>query len=107
MRDPFKRASRRVIRRLGGFTPIDAQSDTGARIPNFKGIYENPQFHTHGKMKTGLFVNPDIDLRLFMAHWKFSFAVTEDTKSGLRKSLQFFDKSGAALHKIYIGNTVV
>ena len=43
MRDPFKRASRRVIRRLGGFTPIDAQSDTGARIPNFKGIYENPE----------------------------------------------------------------
>lgn len=69
-----------------------------------KGIYENPQFHTHGKMKTGLFVNPDIDLRLFMAHWKFSFAVSEETKSGLRKSFQFFDKSGAALHKIYIGN---
>lgn len=43
MRDPFKRASRRVIRRLGGFTPIDALSDTGARIPNFKGIYENPE----------------------------------------------------------------
>lgn len=67
-----------------------------------KGVYENPGFHKHGPMKQGLFVNPDIDLRLFLNHWHFSFAVAEDTKSGPRRSLQFFDKAGDAVHKIYI-----
>lgn len=67
-----------------------------------KGIYENAQFFEHGRMKQGLFVNPDIDLRLFMSQWQFCFAVNEETKSGPRKSLQFFDKAGVAIHKIYL-----
>ncbi len=67
-----------------------------------KGIYENAQFFEHGKMKQGLFVNPDIDLRLFMSQWQYCFAVSEETKSGPRKSLQFFDKAGVAIHKIYL-----
>jgi putative hemin transport protein len=53
-------------------------------------------------MKQGLFVNPDIDLRLFMNHWHFSFAVIETSDKADRKSLQFFDKSGTAVHKIYV-----
>lgn len=68
-----------------------------------KGIYKNPSFSSHGKMKMGLFNNPDIDLRLFMNHWKFCFAVEESVAGSLpRKSLQFFDKSGVAIHKIYL-----
>ncbi len=66
------------------------------------GVYDNHNFFTHGNMAMGLFVNPDIDLRLFMNHWKHNFAVIEKTKSGMRKSLQFFDKEGQAIHKIYI-----
>lgn len=65
-----------------------------------KGIYENSSFNKHGNMSIGLFVNPDIDLRLFMSHWIFCFAVNEND----RKSIQFFDKSGEALHKIYLTN---
>jgi putative hemin transport protein len=67
-----------------------------------KGIYHNPKFFEHGAMKQGLFVNPDIDLRLFMNHWKFCFAVIEQSKNGERRSLQFFDKAGVAVHKIYL-----
>ena len=67
-----------------------------------KGVYDNASFFSHGKMKQGLFVNPDIDLRLFMSHWMFCFGVIEKSERGDRKSLQFFDKSGAALHKIYL-----
>lgn len=68
-----------------------------------KGVYSNASFNNHGKMHVGLLVNPDIDLRLFMDHWKFCYAVAEGTGgSRLRKSLQFFDKSGVALHKIYL-----
>lgn len=42
----------------------------------------------------GLVLNHDIDLRLFLSHWHFGFAVSEEVKSGLRHSLQFFDIGG-------------
>ena len=67
-----------------------------------KGIYDNCEFSRHGKMAMGLFVNKNIDLRLFMHHWKFCFAVTEQTRIGPRNSLQFFDREGVAIHKIYL-----
>lgn len=60
-----------------------------------KGTYLNGDFSSpHAQ----LFVGEDIDLRIFMNHWKFAFAVVE----GDRKSLQFFGKDGLALHKIYL-----
>lgn len=63
-----------------------------------KGIYDNASFFSHGKMNMGLFVNPDIDLRLFMDHWKHCFSAWEND----RKSLQFFDQAGEAVHKIFL-----
>lgn len=59
-----------------------------------KGIYKKATFNGH----VGLVVTPDIDLRLFMSQWAFGFAVNEAD----RHSLQFFDKSGEAVHKIYL-----
>ncbi|WP_347219264.1 ChuX/HutX family heme-like substrate-binding protein [Chryseobacterium sp.] len=60
-----------------------------------KGTYQNGDFSSpHAQ----LFVGEDIDLRIFLNHWKFAFAVTE----GDKKSLQFFGKDGLALHKIYL-----
>ncbi len=59
-----------------------------------KGIYEKISFTPHA----GLVLGEDIDLRLFMQHWHFGFAVNEND----RHSLQFFDKAGVALHKIYM-----
>ena len=59
-----------------------------------KGVYEKVSFNDH----TGLVLGPDIDLRLFMSHWHFGFAVDENG----RKSLQFFDQDGTAVHKIYL-----
>jgi putative hemin transport protein len=46
----------------------------------------------------GLVLGEDIDLRLFMMHWQFGFAVCENG----RRSLQFFAADGEALHKIYL-----
>lgn len=60
-----------------------------------KGVYKNGDFSSpHAQ----LFVNEDIDLRIFQNHWKSAFGVVE----GDRKSLQFFGKDGLALHKIYL-----
>jgi len=49
----------------------------------------------------GLVLGPDIDLRLFLGNWRHGFAVREPLKHGERASLQFFDASGEAVHKIY------
>jgi len=59
-----------------------------------KGTYTKATFHGH----VGLVANPDIDLRLFMNAWHFGFAVQESD----RRSLQFFDLDGEAVHKIYL-----
>lgn len=59
-----------------------------------KGVYKKVGFNGH----VGLVVTPDIDLRLFMTHWHFGFAVNEND----RLSLQFFDQTGEAVHKIYL-----
>lgn len=45
----------------------------------------------------GIVLGPDIDLRMFFGSWKYFYAVTEHG----RQSLQFFDKAGMAVHKIY------
>ncbi len=63
-----------------------------------KGVYKRGQFFKHGKMEIGLFANPDIDLRLFLHHWASAFALEEQGS----KSLQFFDRAGEAVHKIYL-----
>lgn len=46
----------------------------------------------------GLVLGADIDLRLFLMHWRHGFAVNENG----RRSLQFFGIDGEALHKIYL-----
>jgi putative hemin transport protein len=50
----------------------------------------------------GIVLNHDVDLRLFMNHWRHGFVVTEEVASGVRTSLQFFDIDGMAVHKIYL-----
>ncbi len=93
-----------LLREMHSLGEVMALTRNESCVHERKGVYENAQFFTHGPMKTGLFVNPDIDLRLFMSHWVFTFAVSEESKAGLRHSIQFFDKSGTALHKIYLTN---
>ncbi|ASP38325.1 hemin-degrading factor [Bacterioplanes sanyensis] len=52
----------------------------------------------HGQMGLALGV---IDLRLFFSRFVFGFAVSEDSGQGVRRSLQFFNAQGEAVHKIY------
>lgn len=49
-----------------------------------------------GGEQVGLFLG-EIDLRVFFERWHYGFHVTE----GERRSLQFFDATGTAVHKIY------
>jgi putative hemin transport protein len=43
-----------------------------------------------------------INLRLFLNHWHYSFAVTEEYDDGYRYSFQFFDRDGSTVYKVYL-----
>ncbi len=53
----------------------------------------------HGKV--GLIVGEDIDLRLFFAHWAHAWFVPAGRPGSPRGSVQVFDTSGTATHKIF------
>jgi len=50
----------------------------------------------------GVVLGPDIDLRIFFSEWKAGFLVEEEAHGRALRSLQFFDKAGIAVHKIYV-----
>lgn len=62
------------------------------------GIYQNISFEGHA----GLVLDENIDLRVFHKRWGFGFAVPVENPRGKLYSLQFFDKAGTAVHKIYL-----
>jgi len=43
-----------------------------------------------------------IDLRIFPGVWKHAFAVEKQDEGGVRRSLQFFDGAGDAVHKVHL-----
>ncbi|EYF01675.1 hemin-degrading factor [Chondromyces apiculatus] len=63
-----------------------------------KGRYERVEIS--GRM--GQVVGEEIDLRLFLDHWATCFAVREEGPRGIRRSLQFFDRQGDSIHKVYL-----
>lgn len=67
------------------------------KVGRFETVTVNPG---HGGI--GLVLGPDIDLRIFLRHWRYGFAVAKETMDGVRNSLQFFDESGTAVHKIFL-----
>jgi len=52
----------------------------------------------------GGYLGGDIDLRFHFDKWKYAFAVVQPGVDGgqPKRSLQFFDANGAAIHKIYL-----
>jgi len=57
------------------------------------GVYAN--VNIDGEI--GLALNPEIDLRFFLHSWRYGFAVRSP-----RPSIQFFDRHGDAVHKIFL-----
>ncbi|SEL31944.1 hemin-degrading factor [Parapedobacter koreensis] len=83
-----------ILKEISSLGHVMALTRNDHAVHERKGVYTKATFNGH----IGLVVNPDIDLRLFMNAWHFGFAVQE----GDRQSLQFFDKDGEAVHKIYL-----
>lgn len=82
-----------LFRELGSLGPVMALSRNDSAVHERHGTYLNVE--ADGPM--GIVLGPDIDLRLFFGSWKYFFAVSENG----RQSIQFFDKTGDAVHKVY------
>lgn len=50
----------------------------------------------------GLALGTDIDLRIFYGRWAHAYAVSEETASGMQRSLQIYDAAGTAVHKVFL-----
>ena len=78
--------------------PVMALSRNEQMVHEKHGQYTDFKIRGNGAM--GLCLGA-IDLRVFLNEWQYGFAVTETTGSGVRNSLQFFDREGTAVHKVY------
>lgn len=85
-----------LLARLGEAGEVMALTRNEAAVHEKHGRFATPDFQGAMGQVVG-----EIDLRLFMQHWAFGFVLDEETRSGARRSLQFFDQSGTAIHKIY------
>jgi putative hemin transport protein len=53
----------------------------------------------------GLALGPEIDLRIFYMRWSQAYAVSEETSTGLQRSLQIYSAHGEAIHKVFLRET--
>lgn len=90
---PLGPSPQEVFRELGTLGRVMALTRNEWCVHERHGRYEDIRA---GKT-TGLVLGPDIDLRVFFTEWMHTWAVDD----GGRKSLQFFDRAGVALHKVY------
>jgi putative hemin transport protein len=89
---------RKLVKRLPAVGRVMALTRNESCVHERVGAYEDVSVSGH----VGLVLGPDIDLRVFYRQWKFGYAVREDLKEGPRHSLQFYDASGTAIHKVYL-----
>ncbi len=62
------------------------------------GLYDKMSGGDHAIM----FLGENIDLRIFPGVWKHAYAVEKADENGVRRSLQFFDATGDAVHKVHL-----
>jgi len=84
-----------LIRTLGD---VMALTRNDSCVHERRGVYSDYRSGAHAAMV----LDPEIDLRIFPAHWQHAFAVTEPAADGTRRSLQVFDAAGDAVHKVHL-----
>ncbi|HEX5372532.1 MAG TPA: ChuX/HutX family heme-like substrate-binding protein [Aquabacterium sp.] len=87
-----------LLRGLEGVGPVMALTRNDHVVHEKIGTYR----HVSAQGHVGLVLGPEIDLRLFLAHWHMGLHVVEhDPQQGDTQSLQFFDAWGRAVHKVH------
>jgi len=97
----------RTIRLRSDWSSIIAKAHTLGEVMaltrNESCVHEKVGHYGHPTGKNNeLLIGKAIDLRLFFKEWAHGFAVIENLHLDCRRSLQFFDQFGHALHKIII-----
>ncbi|MEM6618402.1 MAG: ChuX/HutX family heme-like substrate-binding protein [Pseudomonadota bacterium] len=87
-----------LIAAVPSLGPVMALTRNRSAVHEKTGAYDNFHPGNHASMV----LTEDIDLRMFPSHWAMAFAVEDETDQGTRRSLQVFDKSGDAVHKVYL-----
>lgn len=88
-----------ILKRVKSLGRVMALTRNDHAVHERKGVYDPVEIGPHASLVTG----KDIDLRIFLTNWKSAFAVVEtDAKGETKRSLQFFDGAGNAVHKIHL-----
>lgn len=91
-----------VLEALSPLGPLMALTRNDACVHETTGAYD--PVHTGLAHRMGQVLGTDIDLRLFLGRWRHAYAVAtpwEGGPDGVRRSLQFFDAHGDAVHKVF------
>lgn len=89
---------RDLMMRMGELGHVMALTRNEAAVHEKDGVYTNI---SHGD-QVGLVLGEAIDLRLFYDKWAFAYAVEEKIGTETRRSFQFFDACGDAIHKVFL-----
>jgi putative hemin transport protein len=83
---------------------LEAVGEVMALTRNDSAVHE--KIGVYDKVVTGrenaLVLGEQIDLRIFPKIWKHGFAVEKRDGDEVRRSLQFFDQAGDAVHKVHL-----
>lgn len=87
-----------VIERTGVATRLKPQDP-----PPAEGAEKDSEREARQRNIAGGYLGGEIDLRFTFDKWKHAFAVAQAGPDGVvKRSLQFFDASGTAAHKVYV-----
>ena len=87
-----------LISRIGALGRVMALTRNYAVVHERKGVYLN----VTGSPMMGMALGDDIDLRLFLNQWQHAYAVAEPDGENTKRSIQFFDAYGEAVHKVFL-----
>lgn len=89
---------RDVIHQLPALGEVMALTRNPVVVHEKVGTYGQIDLDGH----VGMVLSDGIDLRLFLNHFCHMVAVADEPELGLRASLQWFDGSGTAVHKVFL-----
>lgn len=88
----------RFLERAAELGEVMALTRNESAVHEKIGLFENITPGKHASIVLG----ENIDLRIFPGAWAHGFAVTKTDGEDVRRSLQFFDKQGTAVHKVHL-----
>ncbi|MBA8835347.1 hemin-degrading factor [Rhizobium leguminosarum] len=88
----------KLLERVAGLGEVMALSRNESAVHEKIGVFENIKSGAQAAIVLG----ENIDLRIFPSRWEHGFAVSKKDGDQERLSLQYFDKTGNAVHKVHL-----